>query len=183
MERIHEGYEYKDFEMPSSIEKKTICAKTGKLASSEACSAYTEYFAPGTAPTQSCPGHVVEKPDTDANSSDTSGETDDTTDNNSGTTTPPSDNSSDSSGNILKHTQAKQIHIQLKKEDTQLVIHLHYDGDWNPHTFRQIHIHQPVSLCQHFLRPYDIAEVCIAFLRYLYSEIISCFFQWCIQME
>ena len=86
-------------EMPSSIEKKTICAKTGKLASSEACSAYTEYFAPGTAPTQSCPGHVVEKPDTDANSSDTSGETDDTTDNNSGTTTPPSDNSSDSSGN------------------------------------------------------------------------------------
>ena len=99
MERIHEGYEYKDFEMPSSIEKKTICAKTGKLASSEACSAYTEYFAPGTAPTQSCPGHVVEKPDTDANSSDTSGETDDTTDNNSGTTTPPSDNSSDSSGN------------------------------------------------------------------------------------
>jgi len=84
MERIHEGYEYKDFEMPSSIEKKTICAKTGKLASSEACSAYTEYFAPGTAPTQSCPGHVVEKPETD---------------NNSGTTTPPSDNSSDSSGN------------------------------------------------------------------------------------
>lgn len=75
------------------------CTYHGKLASSEACSAYTEYFAPGTAPTQSCPGHVVEKPDTDANSSDTSGETDDTTDNNSGTTTPPSDNSSDSSGN------------------------------------------------------------------------------------
>lgn len=44
------------------------------------------------------------------------------------------------------------------------------------HTFRQIHIHQPVSLCQHFLRQYDIAEVCIDFLRYLYSEIISCFF-------
>ena len=36
-------------------------------------------------------------------------------------------------GNILKHTQAKQIHIQLKKEGTQLVIHQHYDGDWNPH--------------------------------------------------
>ena len=29
------------------------------------------------------------------------------------------------------------------------------------HTFRQIHIHQPVSLCQHFLRQYDIAEVCM----------------------
>lgn len=31
MERIHEGYEYKDFEMPSSIEKKTICAKPENL--------------------------------------------------------------------------------------------------------------------------------------------------------
>ena len=35
-------------------------------------------------------------------------------------------------GNILKHTQAKKIRIQLKKEDTQLTIHMHYDGDWNP---------------------------------------------------
>ena len=61
MERIHEGYEYKDFEIPNSIEKKTICTKTGKLASSGACSSYTEYFAPGTAPTQSCPGHVEEQ--------------------------------------------------------------------------------------------------------------------------
>lgn len=60
MERIHEGYEYKEFEIPHSIEKKTICTKTGKLASSGACSSYTEYFAPGTAPTQSCPGHVEE---------------------------------------------------------------------------------------------------------------------------
>lgn len=60
MTRIHEGYESKKFEMPNSIEKKTICAKTGKLASSDLCSKYTEYFAPGTAPTQSCNGHVDE---------------------------------------------------------------------------------------------------------------------------
>ena len=46
--------------MPNSLEKKTICAKTGKLASSDLCSKYTEYFAPGTAPTQSCNGHVGE---------------------------------------------------------------------------------------------------------------------------
>mgnify|MGYP000163987205 CR=1 FL=1 len=92
MERIHEGYECKDFEMPSSIEKKTICAKTGKLASSEACSAYTELFCTGNCSySRVVLDTVVEKPDTDANSSDTSGETDDTTDNNSGTTTPPSD--------------------------------------------------------------------------------------------
>lgn len=57
MERIHEDYEYASFEMPDSIVTKKICADTGKLTSSEFCSSYTEYFAEGTAPTQSCPGH------------------------------------------------------------------------------------------------------------------------------
>ncbi|MFQ7672738.1 MAG: penicillin-binding transpeptidase domain-containing protein [Clostridium sp.] len=93
MERIHEGYEYKDFKMPTSIEKKTICTQTGKLASSDACTAYTEYFAPGTAPTQSCPGHVVQKPAENENPSDSSEGTDNATNNSSGTTNPPSDNS------------------------------------------------------------------------------------------
>ena len=60
MTRIHEGYEKKEFEMPEEIEKKTICTKTGKLASSDFCSKYTEYFAEGTAPKQSCNGHVEE---------------------------------------------------------------------------------------------------------------------------
>lgn len=64
MTRIHEDYESKKFEVPNSIEKKTICSKTGKLASSDLCSKYTEYFAPGTAPTQSCNGHVGEAPTT-----------------------------------------------------------------------------------------------------------------------
>ena len=93
MERVHEGYEYKDFKMPTSIEKKTICTQTGKLASSDACTAYTEYFAPGTAPTQSCPGHVVQKPAENENPSDSSEGTDNATNNSSGTTNPPSDNS------------------------------------------------------------------------------------------
>lgn len=57
MRRIHEDYEYKSFEMPSTISRKTVCADTGKLASTEYCTKYTEYFASGTAPTQSCPGH------------------------------------------------------------------------------------------------------------------------------
>ena len=61
MTRIHEGYEKKEFEMPEEIEKKTICTKTGKLASSDFCSKYTEYFAEGTAPKQSCNGHVEEE--------------------------------------------------------------------------------------------------------------------------
>ena len=54
---------------------------------------YTEYFAPGTAPTQSCPGHVVQKPAENENPSDSSEGTDNATNNSSGTTNPPSDNS------------------------------------------------------------------------------------------
>lgn len=61
MTRIHEGYENKSFSMPSSIEKRTVCQKSGKLVSTEFCKGYTEYFAPGTAPTQSCNSHAEEE--------------------------------------------------------------------------------------------------------------------------
>lgn len=64
MDRIHEALPYKDFTMPSSVEQKTICTQTGLLATST-CPPLTEYFAKGTAPTQSCPGHVVQKPEED----------------------------------------------------------------------------------------------------------------------
>lgn len=57
MQRIHDDYDYADFKMPSSLSTKKICAATGKLASTEFCTTVTEYFASGTAPTQSCPGH------------------------------------------------------------------------------------------------------------------------------
>lgn len=96
MERIHEGYEYKEFEMPNSIEKKTICTKTGKLASSGACSSYTEYFAPGTAPTQSCPGHVVEKPAHESTSEESEGENNSTVPNSGNTSEPPAHNNGNS---------------------------------------------------------------------------------------
>lgn len=98
MERIHEGYEYKEFEMPNSIEKKTICTKTGKLASSGACSSYTEYFAPGTAPTQSCPGHVVEKPAHEATSGESEGENNSTDSNSGNTSDSPAHNNGNSDG-------------------------------------------------------------------------------------
>ena len=57
MKRIHEDYEYKDFKMPVSLTTKKVCAITGKIASTEFCTTMTEYFTPGTVPTQSCPGH------------------------------------------------------------------------------------------------------------------------------
>lgn len=83
MERIHEKYEKKDFEMPNSIEKKWICKATGKLSSGKSCYSYSEYFAPGTAPKQSCPGHISDsdKDKKDSDDKKTEGSTGDTADN------------------------------------------------------------------------------------------------------
>ena len=61
MTRIHEGYESKAFEMPDTLKKASVCSKTGKLASSEFCTPYTEYFEDGTVPTQGCNGHAEEE--------------------------------------------------------------------------------------------------------------------------
>lgn len=68
MERINEEFEYesKQFDMPKGIERKTICTKTGLLASGDTCTKKTEYYTDGKAPTQSCPGHAEEVPATPA---------------------------------------------------------------------------------------------------------------------
>lgn len=60
MERIHAGLEYKDFVMPDSIVKKTVCSETGGLCSTEFCTPVTEYFAPGTTSDKACTGHEEE---------------------------------------------------------------------------------------------------------------------------
>ena len=56
MSRIHENLEEKDFKVPSSVERKSICTITGKLAGS-GCPSITEYFAKDTLPTETCSGH------------------------------------------------------------------------------------------------------------------------------
>ena len=53
MKRIHEGLPATDFVMPSSVEKATLCAKSGLLAGAH-CKKITEYFARSTIPTQQC---------------------------------------------------------------------------------------------------------------------------------
>lgn len=58
MERIHEGLEYKEFQMPPDVSQKTVCSQTGLLATTT-CSGITEYFADGSVPTQYCSGHYV----------------------------------------------------------------------------------------------------------------------------
>lgn len=65
MQRIHDTYEYEQisFEIPDSVSRKTLCKETGLLASSDACTKYTEYFAEGTAPEKTCPGHEAAPPE------------------------------------------------------------------------------------------------------------------------
>ena len=59
MDRVHEGLEDKEFEVPSSVVEASICSETGLLAVSS-CPSYTDYFAEENVPTQSCAGHYVE---------------------------------------------------------------------------------------------------------------------------
>ena len=102
MERIQEtkSLAYKDFEIPSSVVQKTICTRTGLLATGS-CPSLTEYFAKDNAPTQSCSGHYVapepsnddpsvedpDNPNNSANGDDPSG----TNGDNSGTVPTPSE--------------------------------------------------------------------------------------------
>lgn len=64
MRRLHADLPYKDFEMPSSITTATVCRKSGQLAIDDLCNldqrgsqVYTEYFANGTVPGDSCEHH------------------------------------------------------------------------------------------------------------------------------
>lgn len=57
MTRVHAELPEKDFEVPSSVEKATICAETGKLANQYCHDTITEYFASGTIPEKRCTKH------------------------------------------------------------------------------------------------------------------------------
>ena len=62
MGAIHEGLEAKTFDQPDGIVQARVCKKSGLLATDlceEAGCAYSEYFASGTVPTDSCETHVA----------------------------------------------------------------------------------------------------------------------------
>lgn len=66
MSRIHQDLPVTDFSMPSDIVTASVCRKSGKLAIPGVCTAdprgdqtYTEYFAAGTEPTQTCDTHIT----------------------------------------------------------------------------------------------------------------------------
>lgn len=58
MEKIHEDLEGKRFEKPDGVVTAKVCKTSGKLATSECKSTYTEYFTKGTVPKE-CDGHVT----------------------------------------------------------------------------------------------------------------------------
>lgn len=66
MKRIHADLEYKSFEKPSGITSASVCRESGLIPLAETCEfcqkgnpIYTEYFATGTVPTETCDHHVV----------------------------------------------------------------------------------------------------------------------------
>ena len=73
MQRIHDTNKFKSvpFEMPETVKSRTVCAQSGLLASSDACTKINEYFAEGTAPKKSCPGHAETPPADGTTSPDT----------------------------------------------------------------------------------------------------------------
>lgn len=93
MQRIHDTMKYESisFEMPESVKRKTICSETGLLASSDACTKRTEYYAEGTGPSKTCPGHAATPTDGTTDGSTTGGNSTDNSSNtgtSNGTTTP-----------------------------------------------------------------------------------------------
>ena len=91
MERVHDGLQDKDFEMPSSVVRKSICTESGLLAVS-GCPSRTDYFDKDSLPTQSCSGHRSRGDSDDEENTDTP---DTNTDNSNGNTGGNTDTNTD----------------------------------------------------------------------------------------
>ena len=89
MTRIHEGLPDKEFDMPASVEKISICEETGLLPRA-GCPVITEYFDIGDVPTDYCDQHFYESDDT--------GEEDMTDEETNVSPTPDPDNNSNNNG-------------------------------------------------------------------------------------
>ena len=85
MERIHESLPIREFALPDSVEKASVCSITGLRATSS-CPTTSELFAKDDLPDDYCSGHVVETPEEEETD-----ETDDSVDgdNTGGNTTEP----------------------------------------------------------------------------------------------
>ena len=79
MNRIHEGLDDKDFDMPSSVEKASVCSETGLLPRA-GCPTITEYFDISSLPTEYCDKHFYGSSDYSENDYSYSEDTDADTD-------------------------------------------------------------------------------------------------------
>ena len=61
MERVHENLPGAQFAVPNGIIQVSVCSRSGKLPIPGLCDAhtYTEFFAEGTVPTESCDIHYL----------------------------------------------------------------------------------------------------------------------------
>ena len=96
MNEVLEGYEDRDFVMPSDVEKLRVCSTTGLLAS-YGCPTTTEYFAKDTAPTEYCSKHSYRYYQND-DDDDSSSSSDNSSSNNSGDNSHDHNSSGNSSG-------------------------------------------------------------------------------------
>ena len=101
MSRIHENLEEKDFKVPSSVERKSICTITGKLAGS-GCPSITEYFAKDTLPAETCSGHGYSY----GSKSNSSTEDDSSSNDNTSGSSTREDGSNSATGNTTGNTTA-----------------------------------------------------------------------------
>ena len=74
MSRVHEGLEYRDFEVPPDLQRITICTTSGLLAG-RGCPTSTDLSPTSMVPTSHCAGHYVppEPTEDDADATDTTG--------------------------------------------------------------------------------------------------------------
>ena len=96
MNEVLEGYEDRDFVMPSDVEKLRVCSTTGLLAS-YGCPTTTEYFAKDTAPTEYCSRHSYRYYQND-DDDDSSSSSNNSSSNNSGDNSHDHNSSGNSSG-------------------------------------------------------------------------------------
>ncbi len=73
MDAIHTNLPVKDFSVPSTVERISVCSNTGKLAQT-GCNTVTEYFKSGKRPTAYCSGHEEEPLPSPGASPDPNGE-------------------------------------------------------------------------------------------------------------
>ena len=112
MKSIHSNLQKTQFPQNTKVNKATICAKTGKTATSNCSDTYTEYFLPGTVPEQctSCTGGSKSNSNTQKRSTNT-------TSTNNNTNTTKSENKTTNTTNTSDTSTKNETESSNKKKN------------------------------------------------------------------